>query len=382
MMTKVRRALAPIGILAAGALLMIAFLGMREEQQRRPVQPRVRIVDASAVSHGSVQASIVAFGTVLSTQPIRLNAEVEGKLKAGSVPFQPAQTFDRGDVLVRIDDRQIRLERNSTVSDLMNALAVVLPEIKADYPGEYTRWQDYFDRLGFEPPVADLPEVANRRVKLLLSRAGVFKLQFRIRNLEIELEKYTVRAPFGGAIVASDQRVGATVRPGTRLGTIINLESLEVEVPLATPDLPWVDLEGEVVFDSDQIDGRWRGRITRIGRAVDAETQTVPVYVRLDLPHAGALPEGVFVAADIPGRVVKDAIEIPRRAIYDERYVYVVENGQLEYRRVEIVRRQPETVIVNGGLADGDTLVIEALQGVAPGMLAQARLAEAAFRSD
>jgi len=38
---------------------------------------------------------------------------------------------------------------------------------------------------------------------------------------------------------------------------------------------------------------------------------------------------------------------------------------------VQVARRQPDYVIVNGGLNDGDLLVLEMLQGVTPGMLAR-----------
>jgi len=38
---------------------------------------------------------------------------------------------------------------------------------------------------------------------------------------------------------------------------------------------------------------------------------------------------------------------------------------------VQVARRQPDYVIVNGGLNDGDLLVVEMLQGVTSGVLAQ-----------
>ena len=56
--------------------------------------------------------------------------------------------------------------------------------------------------------------------------------------------------------------------------------------------------------------------------------------------------------------------------------MYTVENGRLAYRHVEVVLRQPDHVIVSGGLADGDLLVVELLQGVAPGMPVQPKQRE------
>jgi multidrug efflux pump subunit AcrA (membrane-fusion protein) len=62
---------------------------------------------------------------------------------------------------------------------------------------------------------------------------------------------------------------------------------------------------------------------------------------------------------------------VPHKALYEREFVYLIEDGRLSYRHVQIVRQQPDYVIVNGGLADGDLLVVEILQGVAPGMLAR-----------
>ena len=73
----------------------------------------------------------------------------------------------------------------------------------------------------------------------------------------------------------------------------------------------------------------------------------------------------------MPGKIIPNAFIVPRKALYEQGFVYVIENERLSYRQVQIVRRQPDYVIVNGGLKDGDLLVVEMLQGVAAGMLAR-----------
>ena len=44
--------------------------------------------------------------------------------------------------------------------------------------------------------------------------------------------------------------------------------------------------------------------------------------------------------------------------------------------QVEVVRSETDSVIVSGGLADGDMLVTDVLQGVSPGMPARVKNAE------
>ena len=64
---------------------------------------------------------------------------------------------------------------------------------------------------------------------------------------------------------------------------------------------------------------------------------------------------------------------MPRKALYEEKFVYVIENGKLSYLPVQVARRQPDYVIVNGGLDNGALLVVEMLQGVSPGMSARSK---------
>lgn len=363
--------LIPALVLILGAIGMVAFLGMREEQPKRNPQPRAMMVETRVVELGAVATDLRAFGTVVSAQPVDLYSEVNGAILAGNIAFRPGQTFGRGDVLVRIDDRQVDLDRQTAVSDLLTALANFLPEARSEFPAEFDVWQDYFNSIGFDSPLPELPEATSQRIKLYLSRFSVYKLYFSVRNIEIRQEKHAIRAPFSGAIVDADLRPGSTSRTGSRLGSIVNLADLEVEIPLAAQDVPWVDNGRRVTFSSSEFDGTWDGKISRVGKSIDKATQTVPMYVELDSDLPRMLPEGIFLEANVPGQIVENALEIPRRAIYDDHFVYLIREGRLEYQPVEVARVLHKTVVVDGGLQAGDTLVVEPLQGVVAGMQAQ-----------
>ncbi len=371
----------PLGIVVLGFLSMQVLTAFRKEPERREARPRPKIVDARVIQLEDVPSRIIAFGRMITSQPVALISEVTGELQPGSVPFQPGQNFRKGDLLVKVDDRQIRLDINSAKSDLLNALAQVLPEIKVDFPDAYPAWQEYFNQIVFDKALPPLPAAENQRIKLFLSRFNVYKLYFAVRNLEIRLDRHYFYAPFDGAITATDLRIGATARGGSRLGEIINLETLEVEVPLPAQDISWIQRDMPVVFTSSEVRGRWQGVIKRIGRNIDPQTQSVPVYISLDESHSDHIYEGVFLRADIPGKVISNAVSIPNKAVYNDRFVYLIENGRLKYQEVEIARREVESVIVTGGLRNNDTLVTELMQGVAPGMLARPRLLTVSERS-
>ncbi|PLX23916.1 MAG: hypothetical protein C0600_13945 [Ignavibacteria bacterium] len=363
----------PVLILVLGFIIMQILVGMKDEPQRRAPERVVKQVRSEIVKLEDTPTQIEALGKVLSSSPVQLISEVTGVLLPGDVPFKPGQRFSRGQVLLRIDNRQVQYTLNSTKSDFMNALATVLPEMKIDHPADYDVWQKYFDGCGFDDTLAELPESTHRRIKVLLTRANVYKLFFAVRNLEITLEKHDITAPFNGSISMTTQRVGSNARNGSVLGEIISLQDLEVEIPIPAEDIAWVRSGSDVILRSEEFDNEWKGRIVRTGDVVDRQTQTIPLYVSVN-GTGRPLYEGSYLTAWIPGRAVTAGVTVPRRALYEERYVYVITNGQLEIRDVTIARRNPESVVVSAGLSEGDTLVTELLQGVSPGMLAQPRL--------
>ncbi|MCX8045162.1 MAG: efflux RND transporter periplasmic adaptor subunit [Desulfobacterota bacterium] len=363
----------PVLILLAGILAMLFFASFRQPPPKKQPETPVKVVEAEKVRLADIPAEITAYGRIISAQPVVLTSEVTGMLESGEVPFKPGQRFRKGDLLVKVDTRQILLDINTTKSELLTALANVLPEIKVDFPGAFGVWQDYFNRCTFDRPLPDLPAAANQQIKLYLARFNVYKLYFTIRDLEIMYEKHFFRAPFDGSIAAADLRIGANVRPGTKIGEIINLEALEAELPVPADDIQWIDREQPVRLTSPEIAGLWSGRISRIGTTVDVKTQTVQVYVGVDHRMDDGLHDGVFIHATIAGRTIPAAVVVPRRALYEEQFVYVIRNGLLDYRRVSVARKNPDTVIVNDGLVDGELLVTQLLQGVSAGMHARPR---------
>jgi membrane fusion protein, multidrug efflux system len=364
-------ALVALGIVVAGFAVMSLLSSLREEPPKKEPEQRQIVVSAETVAPGRVAAEIIAYGRLKSAQPVVINSEVNGMLEEGEVDFRPGQRFRRGQLLIKVDARQIELDISAAKSDLLKALATVLPEIRVDFPDAFAVWQEYFNLCSFDRPVPKLPEAANNNIKLYLSRFNVYTIYFTIRDLEIMREKHFIHAPFDGSIVAVDLRSGSNVRSGTRIGEIINLEELEMVVPLTVEDVQWLDPEQPVLLTSAELRGEWHGHIVRIARTVDQQTQTVQAYITVD--EADQLYDGILMKATIPGRMIDSAVRIPRRALHNQNSVYLIEDGLLALRAVDVVRSEPESVIIAGGLVSGDVVVTDVLQGVSPGMPARVK---------
>ncbi len=368
---KSKAVLIPVAIIIASIIIMIALFSMRSDPPKAQAVPQTKIVDIEVAHLQDIESEIVGLGRLTSALPLVLFSEVSGTVMEGTVPFLPAQSFRKGDLVLKIDDRQIQLDIKSAKSEFLNAFSSVLPEIKIDFPKDFKVWQSYFNQCDVYSPLSPLPETENQKIKLYLSRFNVYKLYFSVRNLEIRLEKHYFYAPFSGSIISADLRVGSIARNGSRLGEVINLDNLEVEIPILAEDIVWIDKTKPVTLISEEMGKQWQGTIARIGNSIDPKTQSVSLFVRLNTSNMSEIFEGIFLKARISGKIVKNAILIPRKILYQENYIYFIKDGRLDYRPVEISRRQIDSVIVSEGISQGDTIVTAVLQGVASGMLAR-----------
>jgi len=364
----------PIIIVVAGLLVMMGLISLKTDPPKKTPEVKTKVVETEIVSLQSITSKVTAYGRVVSSQPIELYAEVTGTLEKGDIPFKASQRFSKGDLIIKIDDRQVKMDINSAKSDLLTALASVLPEIKIDFPDQYPIWQNYFNSCGFDKKIASLPEAANEKIKLYLSRFNIYKLFFQVRDLEIQLEKHFFYAPFNGSIVSIALNSGSTARTGSPLGNIINLEILEVSVPVESRNIGWIDKKQPVTFISSEIPGEWTGHISRIGSDIDDLTQTIEVVITLDNSQTSSLFNGVFLNADIPGKKIENSFSIPPKAVYEDSYVYLIVNGKLERRDISIARRETDRTIISSGLKNGDTVIVEIMQGVTPGMPASSKI--------
>ena len=366
---SVNSLLVPVLILLAGAVAMNRLGDMRKEVPARPVTPKTRVVNVEPIEPATINARVTGWGRLNSARPLVLLSEAEGTLLAGDVPFQQGQGFAEGALLLRVDDRQKRLELSRSKSDFINAMATMMPDIQQQHPKEWKTWDAYFKRLRVDRPVPTMPVATVDRIKRLLARYDVYQLYYTMRNQEIALEKYRIRAPFKGTVVSADMRVGANVRSGTRLGEILSLQQLDLELQLPASDLPWVNRDGAVTLRSSQFPGQWLGRIDRIGSTVDQATQTVTVYIRLDEGEAPfPLLAGLLFEADLTGIALENAISIDTRNLYGDDMVYLLEDGKLTKRKVTVARREIDRVLVTAGLEPDEQLVTDLLEGVAEGM--------------
>jgi len=142
--------------------------------------------------------------------------------------------------------------------------------------------------------------------------------------------------------------------------------------PEPGPEGPTVRLHGHYAGR----DHTWRGTLVRTEGALDARTRMVQAVVRVEAPYARGeegrrppLPIGLFVEAEIQGRLFDDLVELPRSALREDGAVVVVdEHSRLQQRSVQVVRTDRDRVYVSGGLEAGERVATTRLEVVVEGM--------------
>jgi membrane fusion protein (multidrug efflux system) len=113
-----------------------------------------------------------------------------------------------------------------------------------------------------------------------------------------------------------------------------------------------------------------KGRVTVVGRGVDAETGTLPLQATFPNP-GGLLRPGQFGRVRLPVTTRKNAILIPQRAVQELQgtyNVFVVGNDSVaQIRAIKPGNRVGSNWVITDGLEPADKVVVEGLQKVRDG---------------
>ena len=120
----------------------------------------------------------------------------------------------------------------------------------------------------------------------------------------------------------------------------------------------------------------WSGRVVRTEGEIDPQTRMVHAVAQVDDPYGrGEDPDrpplavGLFVEAEIEGRLVRDAFVVPGAALRDTNQVLVIDDeDRLRFREVEVLRADRRQVVIGAGLEAGERVCVSPLEAVTDGM--------------
>ena len=347
-------------VILGGTLVFSKFLiSQKELPPQRPKQEIKNYVKVVPVAYQPIPVTIEVFGRVGSSQQLNLVAEVGGKLLSGSISFKEGTNFRQGDILAKVNNSEQLLNLQSRKSNYLNLVASVLPDIKIDFPENYNRFESYYNAIDLNNTLPLLPADLSTKAKAFLATRNILSEYYAIKSLEDNLRKYTLYAPYNGSIQSVSIEIGSVVNPGSVIASIIRTDKLELKVPIELKDIDNVNIGTEVVMHQEADETKkWMGTVVRKADFVDANTQSVSVYISISSPK-GDVFDGMYLRAVIPGKTVREGMRIPRSIIKNKSDVFVVEDSLLQTREINIAHITQDEVIING-LNPGDLLVVDA----------------------
>ncbi|MEM9831887.1 MAG: HlyD family efflux transporter periplasmic adaptor subunit [Bacteroidota bacterium] len=350
-------------VVAAGFIAMRQFAGMKELPPERPKRASTNFVRVDEVTYKEIDTEVVEYGRITSSQPLNLIAEVGGRLFSGSVNLKPGENFRKGQLLYRINDAEASLNLQARKSQFLNLIASSLPDFKIDFTEDYPAWQSYFESIEISESLKPLPEVTSSKVKTFLATKNILSEYYSIKSGEENLRKYYQYAPYDGSIVNVNLETGTVVNPGANIASIIRTDQLELEIPVDPKEIRWVEEGAAVEVSSEDGTQSWPGKVIRIADYLNPATQSINVYVGLEPEPSSGLYDGQYLRATIPGSRLEQAMQIPRRVLFNEDRVYVVKDGVLQSRQVNIEKITQDQVLISPvagiGLNPGDSLAVE-----------------------
>ncbi len=360
------------GLTLLAVALALAVQGARPAAKAPPVP-----VVTGLVKTQPVPLLLGAVGAVEPIESVAVRPQVGGVIT--SVAFAEGADVAAGQPLFRIDPRPLEAALEAARAQLARDEAQA-----ANADAQAARYEKLVAKDYVTREQADAA-----RTQADVFRAAVQADRAALEQARLNLAYATVSSPVAGRTGSILVKKGNVVTAnGGPLVVVNQLRPIRVGFAVSGGQLPLVRryaagaaLEVRARPSSGGEGDEATGRLVFVDNAVDPATGTVTL--KAEFPNDdGALWPGQFVAVDLVLATEPAALTVPAAAVVigqEGPFVYVVgADGKVEKRPVRVDRTIDGLTVVEGGLSDGETVVVDGQLRLVPGAVVDARPAGAA----
>lgn len=283
---------------AAMGLLLVSCSGSKPSGSTE-LAPRV---EAAAPAPAPRETGFLASGPITVENQVDVSAQRDGVVAA--IYADVGRTVHRGELLAKLDDRQLLAEREAAEAKLRSGSF------------DQKNWEakvkmDEVDLERAEKMMqADLitkEQLEHARFKLVASRNELERekqdhvnAQATLRALELELEKTQIRAPFEGVVARRYVRVGQKAAQGDRLFWVTATGPLRVRFTVPERFFGSVSKGADVDVTAMQPDQKYKAKIIDVSPVVDPASGTFEVTAQL-VGDTGPLRPGMSANIRLAG---------------------------------------------------------------------------------
>ena len=334
--------------------LTVAALGAAPvvAQQQAPAS----VVQVASVAKAELAPTIAVPGTIFSRNDLQVTAGVAGQL---TMMAEPGTYVERGDAVATVDSRPLRLQRAEQEALLARA------EINIRQLESQLRRQR---ELGGSNLVSEFElEQSEANRDLAISDANITKV--RIRQIDDQIRRAEVRAPFAGVVINRTRRAGEEVARGEILGQMTDIQNMEVRAFVPLKHLPRTVVGDPInVFATE---ASVEGRIRSLVPTGDVRSQTFEA--RIDLPSSAASnwTVGQLVSVAVPIRARSTSLVVPRDALVlrnNGSFVFrISDENKAQQVAVDVGDSKGDLIAVSGQLTEGDQVAIRGAENLREG---------------
>ena len=366
-------------------ILALAFakyqIATKPKAERQKPQLQARLVTVETAQMADHTTVVSAMGTVMPAQQITLSPEVSGRVVFISPQVIPGGVIEKGQPLIRIDDRDYQTVVMQRQSDVAKAEL----NLKLEQGNQLVAQQEY--KLLDDIVQDQDQELVLRKPHLEEARAALESAKAALAKARLDVERCTVTAPFNAVIQEKLVDVGTQVTSASSLLKIMGTDEYWVEVLVPVDQLRWL-----VVPENDKKTGSavkvynstaWGGETYREGTVLrllgQLEDQGRMAQLLVSIKDPLSLESGSsdflpvlvdsYVRVEIEGKILEDVLPVKRDYLHDGDNIWVMNSDdQMEIRPVEVLFRDKQMVYLTNGLKVGDRIVTTDISAPVEGM--------------
>lgn len=334
-------------ILCAAALASVTACGVSDPspsgESRGFSTPAATKVIVKTVEFASDIDTFETVGTARATASAELFAEVSGEVTA--VLFDPGQRVNKGETLLRLEDRSEQLDVNRAKVAVRDAEQLL----------------DRYDRIDVPGAISD-------------SQVDVAKTALEAARIDLDLAKdrqmqRNIVAPFSGYVGLSNIDAGTRINPQTQITRLDDRSNLLVDFSVPEQVFGALNPGDEILIRPFALGGEAvAASVGFIDSGVDPVTRSFIVRAVMDNTDDRLRP-GMSFRIEF-SQVGERLPKVPEAAISyggDGPYIWVVEDGKAVRTPVDVVSRVQGSVLIRGDISETTTIVVEGVQKVREG---------------
>lgn len=308
---------------------------------------------------------IEAIGTVQPAAQVAIRPRVDSQI--AEVPVADGAAVKKGDVLIRLDSRQIEAQIRQAEAQFAKDVAG-----RDQAERDAKRIAELVQRGSGAQTAADTARTAAES-----ARAVVAADEAALENLRVQQSYYTIRAPISGRIGVVALKAGAAARQGESAGVILTVNQMSpIYVSFTVPQARLTNLReamarGEALAYATPQGGAKtvEGKVSFLDNAIDAATGSIVARALFENADETLWP-GQFCNVRVVLGVDKDAVVVPKEAVMTGQngpYVYALDGETAKLRPVKVSRTVDEDTVIASGVSAGDQVVVEGQSMLTPG---------------